>query len=495
MSLRKNKSDILDRLIQASSHVEDLSRFLTVNDNAVELSDFFISQPYAKLVEIKGRVEDLILPYYHIYNQLEFTTPNEISLISYLLEYSERLGLISEFEQLYYLHQNKNLEITSRIKAASKFLIGITAIADYSDRISYVLSLLRTAYLEEEDSVKIVIVTVVNFYAQVVHNFASNNIYGVMEFRSSLEELIESEDYAFLKNDIYEVALRVGLENNVVAYNEIQGILDEYLLRTVEYLPFNQHSFLIEDRTDYINELQGIDANFYSLRNLCSQLYRKIENDAIFYSLQRGVAVLQEQNQMLAYMHSYGNMHYAKIVSAIEDINILENLDEHEVEIYDWGCGQGLASFILQELYEINNSRIVLIEPSEICLKRASAHLRKLNPYIDITTINKDLDSLTERDINSQVDSLKIHLFSNILDVQGFSMEKLLELISHCFERNNSFVCVSPYINSTRTNRLNNFMKAFSGNANFEKLLDLDNPSGTWKGNWSRSIRVFKTVL
>jgi hypothetical protein len=488
--------DILDKLIQASSSKDELTIFLAENDNAVELTDFFISQPYSKLINSKNRIENYILyPGIIIFNQLDFENPNEIALVSYLLDYSERFGLITEFEQLFYLHKNKNLEITRRIKAASKFLIGITNISHYSDRIADVLGLLKTAYLEEEDSVKPIIATGVNFYAQVVHNFAAVNKNGVREFRANLERQIAKEDYSFLKNDIYALALNIEIENNVVAYCEIQSILDEYLSRKSEYLPFNQHSFLIEVGTNYVNQLQGIDVNFRSLTNLCSQLYRQIANDTIFNSLQRGVAVLQEQNQMLGYMHSYGNMHYAKIVSAINDVNILENLDDYKVEIYDWGCGQGIASFILQEFYEINNSKTVLIEPSEICLKRASAHLRKLNPEIEITTINKDLDSLTKKDFNSQIDSLKIHLFSNILDVQSFSMEKLLELINNGFKGNNSFVCVSPFINSIRTNRLNNFMEAFRQNTEFKELLKVDNMSGTWQGNWSRSIRVFKTIL
>ena len=74
-------------------------------------------------------------------------------------------------------------------------------------------------------------------------------------------------------------------------------------------------------------------------------------------------------------------------------------------------------------------------------------------------------------------------------------MEKLLQLTNSSFKGNNSFVCVSPYINTTRTNGLNNFMEAFSASSSFKELLSVDNASGTWQGNWSRSVRVFKTVL
>lgn len=486
--------DIFEKLTVASVSIEKLNDFLNKNENSLELSDFFISQSYVELQKHKDKIVNYILLCFNVYERIDFSLPNQISFVSYLLEYSERFGLFTEFEGLYNLHLKKKLSISSRLEAASKYLIGIRNINDYADRISEVLNLLEKAYLEEEDNSKFVVATIVNYYAQVVYNFASQNKKGVERFRKKLNDLVVAK-YSFLQTEIYETALSLRLTDNVEVYQKIQGILDKYLLRTIKYQSFNRHTSLLEDGTRYAYLIKGITADFRSLRILCSKLYQRNADKSIFYSLQRGVAVLTEEKQMWAYMHSYGNMHYAKMFSAIDESNMLADVCEDNIEVYDWGCGQGLASFIFQEMHHINNSKVVLIEPSEICLKRAALHVRKINPKTEVITINKDLDSLAVNDFNSQMKAMKIHLFSNILDVQSFAMEKLLDLINESFYGSNIFVCVSPFINETRANRLNNFMNTFRNCQNFKTYLNIDNKKGNWERNWSRSIRVFRAII
>ena len=448
------------------------------------------------MVLSKKRIEDYILDSgYSVFRQLEFRNTNEIALISYLIEYSERFGLFTEFDQLFKLHIEKGLQLPSRLNAASKFFIGIRNIGDYSTCIDDVLCLLTKSYLEEEDSIKPVVATVLNFYSQVVYNFARQNVQGVLKFRSELMDKINTEKYSFFKNEVYFESLNIEISDNVSTYKKLQCILDKYLSRTLVYNESTQQNLLIEEGTDYANLLDSTESDFISIRNLCSSLYGKIESQTIFYSLSRGVAILEDEDQMLAYLHSYGKMHYAKMKSSIDESNLLQHVNESEIEIYDWGCGQGLASFILEEVSGIRNAKVNLIEPSEICLKRASLHLSKLDLALKINTINKDLDSLNDNDFDSDIDCMKVHLFSNILDVQFFSLENLLSLINNNFEGNNIFICVSPYINSTRTNRLNTFMEHFRGNNNFDILLNIDNKSGSWQRNWSRVIRVFKTII
>ncbi len=156
--------------------------------------------------------------------------------------------------------------------------------------------------------------------------------------------------------------------------------IDEILERASQYLAFNIEPGLIESNTHYTELLAGISANFDEIRNLCVKLYSIVASNEIFWSLQRGVNILTEHNQLLAYLNSYGPMHRAKMMSAINPIE--QNDLEEELEIYDWGCGQGLASICFLENLneqEINHSvnKFTLIEPSEIAIKRASLHLRK----------------------------------------------------------------------------------------------------------------------
>lgn len=488
--------DIFDKLVRASSTKEELHSFLADNKNSIELSDFFSRQSYRNLQNSKQRIEEYILPRFGIYSQLDFTYPNNIALTSYLLELSERFGFLLEFQQLYNFYIKEKLHVPSRLNAASKYLIGITRIDDYFNRILDVLNLLKIAYLEEEDKQDTVVATFINFYAQVVHNFVSQNKDKVLEFREELVSFISDKDYLFLDTEIFQKSVSIGLEDNVDAYEKIQHILDEFLSRTQEYLRFNVHDLILEGGTRYEGLIQNIDKSFDSLRNLCSELYQQIANDSIFYSLQRGVAVLEDSNQLLAYMNSYGKMHNAKILSALNESNLPAEIFDNEIEIYDWGCGQGLASFVLFEKYPQIQSKVTLIEPSEIALKRAALHIKKISSETKIVTINKDLDSLVIQDFNSQSTNVKIHLFSNILDAELFSMAKLIELLKESFIDINYFICVSPFIDIKRVNRLNNFMGAFREFNGFKEYMSLDNPKGTWNGtNWSRAIRVFKAKI
>ena len=46
-------------------------------------------------------------------------------------------------------------------------------------------------------------------------------------------------------------------------------------------------------------------------------------------------------------MNSFGSAHHAKIISALNKISF--NEIDNDVEIFDWSCGQGLASMVLYE--------------------------------------------------------------------------------------------------------------------------------------------------
>ena len=171
------------------------------------------------------------------------------------------------------------------------------------------------------------------------------------------------------------------------------------------------------------------------------------------------------------------------------------------LEIYDWGCGQGLASICFLEYLNVEEieysvSRITLIEPSEIAIKRASLHLRKFTADTQIVTINKDLDSLQNSDFESNDLVTKVHLFSNILDIDLFSMRGLINFIRGNFMGKNIFICSSPYVSNFKTERIDGFVQSFSNNSNFEIISNISQKKGEWPGtNWSRVIRVFKCVI
>ena len=91
--------------------------------------------------------------------------------------------------------------------------------------------------------------------------------------------------------------------------------------------------YIIETATGFPEHYYPQEVLEVNIRNHCANLYSEVSSDDIFYSLQRGVSILSEENQLLAYMNSYGNMHYAKLKSAFLDLEPIVNQNKYELFI------------------------------------------------------------------------------------------------------------------------------------------------------------------
>lgn len=486
----------IDRLFDASTSSEKLTEF--VHNNSTEIYDFFISQKNSSILSYKNEIANYILlpKTYRVYSSLDFSDNKNQMFLFCLLDVSQRFGLSTEFQQVYNLATQNSVPLNNRLNATSKFLVGINTFNDYENRISEILSNLSVSFLKEEDNEQKTIATLIHFYTEVFYNFGQQNAGRVTEFKNRLLEELRKDEYKFLHTQSVDEVLSYSLDNIDDLYQAVHTKLDEMLERASQYLAFNIEPHLIESDSHYAELLSGISANFKEIQKLCADLYSVVASNEIFWSLQRGVKVLTEQNQLLAYLNSYGKMHHAKMMSAISPIE--QNDLQGELEVYDWGCGQGLASVCLIEYLNKQNinysvNKFSLIEPSEIAIKRASLHLRKFTEDTQIVTINKDLDSLENSDFETIKNRTKIHLFSNILDIDLFSMTDLIKLIEENFQGINIFVCVSPFVDTFKTERINGFVQSFSNNPNFNLIADISERKGEWNGtNWSRVIRVFK---
>ena len=106
-----------------------------------------------------------------------------------------------------------------------------------------------------------------------------------------------------------------------------------------------------------------------------------------------GKKVLQSDDELNAYIAAYGEMHIVKCRAALQSFPYKE-LDRQQYEIFDWGCGQGLATLTFIEMLKERNllsglKRISLIEPSLPALSRAIEWIKQnTHPNIDIVPIN-----------------------------------------------------------------------------------------------------------
>ena len=173
----------------------------------------------------------------------------------------------------------------------------------------------------------------------------------------------------------------IELQDLAIAYTQIQTVIDSVLEKEdiVMYAPDEEktaQNFIIETNTDYSRELLSVSNDFDSIRSI------SVRNAVSQKIAGRGVKILESEEELFGYFKSFGNMHKAKLLSALE---VLPSTFDSKVSIIDWGCGQGFASMIFLEKYGNESvNHITLIEPSKIALERAALHCKKYSSEVSI---------------------------------------------------------------------------------------------------------------
>ncbi len=248
---------------------------------------------------------------------------------------------------------------------------------------------------------------------------------------------------------------------------------------------------IIEQNTNYAYKLKYMDnPTFDKVRDLSTKFYRELPQalqDELFDALNRGIDILDSEPQMTAYLFAFGKMHQAKLNYAFDKLP-KEFFEQPEINIIDYGCGQALgtmcyADFLRENGYAQNVKAITLIEPSEICLKRAALHASVFFPDTEIKTVNKKFDDLTQDDIVCNEETPTLHVLSNVLDMLNFNLDRFAELVKGCLKGYNQFVCVGPYFNKPSVDHLmDDFAGFFEGKDSFNKIFDKYqlNPEKSW---------------
>jgi hypothetical protein len=256
---------------------------------------------------------------------------------------------------------------------------------------------------------------------------------------------------------------------------------------------------MIEQNTNYAYKLKYMDnPTFDKVRDLSTKFYRELPQalqDELFEALNRGIDILDSEPQMTAYLYAFGKMHQAKLNYAFKQLP-KEFLVQPEINIIDYGCGQALgtmcyADFLNEKGYSQKVKNITLIEPSEICLKRAALHASVFFPDAEIKTVNKKFDDLTQDDIVCTEGAPTLHILSNVLDMLNFNLERFAELVKGCLKGYNQFVCVGPYFgkDSDRSKR----MDEFANNLMEDIIYTVDLNSYEFDPNysWTCMVRCF----
>lgn len=213
-----------------------------------------------------------------------------------------------------------------------------------------------------------------------------------------------------------------------------------------------------------------------------------------FRALDHGVSVLDDESKCDQYIAFYGGHHSHKLYQAFTSTNFRYTAGR-KIEIIDWGCGQALATCILIDYLIEKNIQpdvvsITLVDPSLISLKRGFSFVCQMleNQFDAVPTvhlISKFIDDLEPRFLITHEDTIKVHLFSNIIDVETFSLEKLYKLILDTFHGRNRFICTSPA--NHRKHRLDKFYNLFSSSHALHSPITCDAPLT------DKEIFLFKT--
>ena len=254
---------------------------------------------------------------------------------------------------------------------------------------------------------------------------------------------------------------------------------------------------IIEQNTNYAYKLKYMDnPTFDKVRDLSTKFYRELPQalqNELFEALNRGIDILDSEPQMTAYLFAFGKMHQAKLNYAFGKLPE-EFFEQPEINIIDYGCGQALGIMCYADSLREKGclqkvKTITLIEPSEICLKRAALHASVSFPNAEIKTVNKKFDDLTKNDIVCSEETPTLHILSNVLDMLNFDLDKFSALIKDSLNGYNQFVCVGPYFNDyKRDERMNGFASHFCNDYMAEIL---EKRELNAEKNWTCQITCF----
>lgn len=180
--------------------------------------------------------------------------------------------------------------------------------------------------------------------------------------------------------------------------------------------------------------------------------------------------IYSSELQLDAYLASYTDWHKAKLSKAFA---LLGKPMPRQINVIDWGCGQGLGTlfmldYIKQKHLPCSLNEVILIEPSEIALQRASFLIRLSDAQVKVRALNKRINDVAAEELAFK-DSLPVYqLFSNILDLGGIDLKHLTGILDANSSCLNTLICASPFYYSGNI-RINSFFNYFQRPLAFEK--------------------------
>lgn len=218
--------------------------------------------------------------------------------------------------------------------------------------------------------------------------------------------------------------------------------------------------------------------------------------------LNHGADLLKSDEALDCYMMAYGEMHHTKCRAALQnfpfdDWTTYKNSSfGGPIEIVDWGCGQGIGSLAIIEALKDRDllkwlKKVTLIEPSEASLNRAKSNvIRATNGSLIVDDINKFLPGYPDKSQTliglSYSYKNVIHIFSNILDIDGINLGEVAQKL--VTSGNNHYIlCIGPM--NANAFRIDRFYEIF-GEPNVFSNIESKNYSYTSDTNYPYTCKT-----
>lgn len=171
----------------------------------------------------------------------------------------------------------------------------------------------------------------------------------------------------------------------------------------------------------------------------------------------RATKPLAEVEQLLAYQAFYGIDHFNRFQHLLQQLPVCHDKSKTiHLKVYDYGCGQGLATLaFLQHLIHKNQPLVLslyLVEPSESALALALYYVQTFvdehmkDHSIQVAAYASSLDALDAKIFSLYEQQWAVHLFSNILDMADCGLYNLAPLVKQWHTMHGKQLClaVSP---------------------------------------------------
>jgi hypothetical protein len=442
----------------------------------VELEEYLLNSSNDEIQQVKFDIEDLL------YDLIEwkFVQKHNSKIINaFLILLAEKFLQTSFIGAITIIGEYLPEGSTKTRLEASKLYLRVNDISkDYVNRSDSILALIdKSAQIDE-------------YHTNAIRAFLSFYQNALMQFQR-------------LQNESLAKSLASVLKASRSKYGFLQDVVLEHFLDKITQISIHDASALIavtlqsttpqkivcvsastsitKEESAYAQTLYGLsNPTFDAIRDVSfKQLHIIGDTQELYDRLIRGEAIIDDPDLLYKYFVSFGGKHKSKLYGAYDEI--ITKLQNVRFNIIDWGCGQGMATMVLldfakQRDIQLDIHNITLIEPSQLALSRALLHVDvlKQKEYL-IQAISSDFDCLNAEDILCDNDYKTLYLFSNILDVENFSLDMdFMKKVSQNINSDSIFVCVSPNRNDKLNSRLDLFYNYFDENFDTELILSRD---------------------